>query len=1196
MAFDPTDDQRCVIKTLDRPLFVSAGAGSGKSSTLAERVAWAFKPGSGADGKPYLDDIGQVLIITFTHAAADEIKDKVRSRLREAGLVDQALAVDGAWISTIHSMCARIIRRHAFELGVDPQFRMATVIEQDAMREAACEEVVRRIEEEMPYPELTSLIPMHSKSSRSSYSVTDMAMKLTSAAANSSRGFGSIVIPGELADPVDMLADFRSLLGTWIATVSADEKLMQKQCASEDVIRLSEDCERIDALLCSAESSDVDAIARLVGSMKAPRKNYGSSEIKDLSVEVCGDFAMLRLGIYLSMADKPTKELLEVARAIDAVYSELKSERGVLDNDDLVALGLAALRDHPDIASEYINRFKLVMVDEFQDTNAQQVELVKLLSGEGACHLATVGDAQQSIYRFRAADVEVFLDREKSMPKESVIRLDVNFRSHPDILAFVAHALGQGVLDGFMPLAPCSEREDKYHARALPRCTVELVQATKGKHKPANSSQRSIVLAARIARRLAAFREAGESPDDMVLLLGRMANLGIYLQALRSVGLDCVVSGGSLFTACEEVGVIASLLDFLADPHDTENGLFPVLTSEMFGIDADDLVALATKVQETNGALAKRGIDVGLMDFGFVEGVEPSPKLVAAHQVLQRAVTRSATWKTTDVLLAACRESGWLARLESGDAEARGRLANVLAAIRHVGEIADEGKLGLARTAREFRHWLSVAKEGPASLSGAVGGAVRVMTVHASKGLEFPIVAVVDCWGSRPEGASGLLAENIAGVTHAVVIPKDVESSDLKSRVPETVVECKTRAEWACYLYNRSTTGDEAEEARLLYVALTRAREAVVLGLSFPAVKKDPGDGKLMKSVIRSLYPSGLPEVGVSKSTYDYVYPEEAEHDSKDEAHEKHSAVTYRTDINTVDLPSASGIPGATDVGYELDCGGCDPSFAGVHRDLLALLAAGGTGEDSSFTLYDQAPADGLAEVASGVRPWKSRSDVFSYSSIRMQAMREADSARSTKAPAMAEEDRSEGDDAELAPEPADADRATDLGSAFHELAQSMIETGQLPTAERIEATSEVWGLRARQRERLGRAIKRWEESDIRVEALSHELVQAEVPFFVPVADSDLGSYVEGYIDLLARDAGSDSALVVDYKTGDAKLSAEELRANHEMQANFYAWVLMRQGMQSVECAFVCVERDAGDGQPEVVRYSFDATHPPRLG
>ena len=112
---------RCV-KTLDAPVAVSAGAGSGKTFTLTQRIAWALLPGSGADGAPFLEDIDQVLAITFTDKAAGEIKSRVKATLAAEGMAAQALKVDDAWISTIHGMCSRILRMHATELGIDPAF------------------------------------------------------------------------------------------------------------------------------------------------------------------------------------------------------------------------------------------------------------------------------------------------------------------------------------------------------------------------------------------------------------------------------------------------------------------------------------------------------------------------------------------------------------------------------------------------------------------------------------------------------------------------------------------------------------------------------------------------------------------------------------------------------------------------------------------------------------------------------------------------------------------------------------------------------------------------------------------------------------------------------------------------------------------------------------------------------------------
>ena len=109
------EGQRRIATTLDHPIFVEAGAGSGKTFTLTRRIAWALSPGSGTDGAPFVDDLSQVLVITFTNAAAREIKERVRSTLRAAGMREPSLQVDSAWISTIHGMCTRILKRHAFD-------------------------------------------------------------------------------------------------------------------------------------------------------------------------------------------------------------------------------------------------------------------------------------------------------------------------------------------------------------------------------------------------------------------------------------------------------------------------------------------------------------------------------------------------------------------------------------------------------------------------------------------------------------------------------------------------------------------------------------------------------------------------------------------------------------------------------------------------------------------------------------------------------------------------------------------------------------------------------------------------------------------------------------------------------------------------------------------------------------------------
>jgi hypothetical protein len=264
-------------------------------------------------------------------------------------------------------------------------------------------------------------------------------------------------------------------------------------------------------------------------------------------------------------------------------------------------------------------------------------------------------------------------------------------------------------------------------------------------------------------------------------------------------------------------------------------------------------------------------------------------------------------------------------------------------------------------------------------------------------------------------------------------------------------------------------------------------------------------------------------------------------------------------------------------------------------------LADGGNGEQTrkTFDFYVEEEC-GIPEVTL----WEQREGVFSYSSAH-QLMEEEGGVmasgqktagamfESSKATSEKRYQREVIDDG--GSDLADADKATNLGSAFHELAQVMVETGKGASPERVDLIAGRWGLGKVSRKRLGEALRRWMASDLRAEVMRDwPQLRAEVPFFAQVK-SRFGDYVEGAIDLLCTNPGSKDALVLDYKTGDANLTFDEIKAHHEMQARFYAYVLMQQGYEAVECAFVCVERDDGSGQPIVVRYAFDAENPPKF-
>ena len=282
------------------------------------------------------------------------------------------------------------------------------------------------------------------------------------------------------------------------------------------------------------------------------------------------------------------------------------------------------------------------------------------------------------------------------------------------------------------------------------------------------------------------------------------------------------------------------------------------------------------------------------------------------------------------------------------------------------------------------------------------------------------------------------------------------------------------------------------------------------------------------------------------------------------------------------------------------------PSVDEVTGEKVVEVEAAGSMDVTRLTTAaaqdDQAPAPSFSLYESRdpelapARPAQARTGVYSYSAVMATANGEAvpDDLPATTSFSAAVGDLGRAGDQEVLRAAAHADnpdddqpRATSLGSAFHELAQLMAETGSYPDEATVGNVARAWGCSRAQRERLDAALRRWWGSDIRSEAIAHDVVVPEAPFFCE-RPAQLGEYVDGAIDLLCYDRGSDRALVVDYKTGDADRDADSLRRAHELQARMYADVLLGRGVSHVECAFVCVERDDGRGGPVVVRYAFD--------
>ena len=1196
-----------IVKTLDRPLFVSAGAGSGKTFTLTRRIVYALSPESG----PFVEHLDQVLAITFTKDAAAEIRDRVRRALIDEGMDEEALTVDDAWISTIHGMCSRILRAHALELGIDPEFTVLT--DTDELMDQAVEHVLGRATAPDAAPELAASLkalyawyPMAGEggSFGGGTTIKGLVRDLLELSSQLPGGMDDVRVARGQADTSALADAYRAALG---ASKSSTEKAQ----AALDAI---------DAFEASGKTM-VDA-ARLMMSCTMPRasKAFPKEQVELLKAEAADAF----INIVLACGGPALDALVGLARSVEAEYRALKAAQSALDNNDLLRMAYEALRDYPAIRAAYEGRFKMVMIDEFQDTDQMQVDLIRYLTGAGERALCTVGDAQQSIYRFRGAEVEVFHRQERKVgssaapeatavtdtPAGELVKLVRNFRSHDEVLRYVARVFDGddgGLMQGFLDLEASDGRKDTLVADASRRQALFVAGGS--------TQERTQAKARAIAERFRALADAGQPQGGMVLLLGRMTNADVYAQAFRDQGLDCVIAGGSVFSQAAEVQTVRALVCALANPADTAQGLMPLLASPMFALGVQEFLALATKLDSETGETSRRNIDAGIMSDSDAPGLQDLPLVTRAREVLRYALRRVGRDSFAAIARDVVNASGWFVRLAQRGPEGKAIAANVLKALDAVAEAEAEFGNSPRSIALAFDRFLA-GKEAPGALNEEGDGAVRIMTVHASKGLEYPVVAVAECFGVRKSSGAAQMGR-VEGGAQVVALPARfdgvkltdgtfVKGDDVKKQfehafkgkgtslwLPPELMEdvCATGspAEAFAHLRNDDLRLSLEERARLLYVAMTRARELVILamdaGVSRGKVTAPTFDVEtdLTYDVLRRILPTDaldMPQLDADRLVFDNSQPGDYELISLsdftfgEQAFEANASLDaegrlVRGDTDVADNAAHSTVPGPA-----------DPK------------------PDSFELVYPQA-----AGVRMGICPFPAR-DSYSYSSIAAALHAETeDRAAETRVPMDeagddAESDGSEMTDADAAAvEPAGNPMA--LGSAFHAACQWLIETGAdaLPAA-RADALARLWCLTPEQRERFDVALDRWLKSAVRADLLAWPCVRAEVPFFsLGCEDEDIaryGAYAEGAIDALATNpADSSYALVIDYKTGGTPdETPEQLQEKHALQARVYADVLHKAGFEAVTVKFVRVEQPdptifVEPAEPQVVTYNL---------
>ena len=795
------------------------------------------------------------------------------------------------------------------------------------------------------------------------------------------------------------------------------------------------------------------------------------------------------------------------------------------------------------------------MVDEFQDTDQQQVQMIKSLSGKDAQYLTTVGDAQQSIYRFRGADVDVFFRRQAEVSEDLQPRLVDNFRSHNEILRFVAKVCSaDGMIANFMDLSAGREEPATPFIAHSPRVYFEVTKFEKsGNSKPGDDVTRSQLVAYQLADRINTLMQDEKiQAKDVAILMKSVKKAQPYIEALRTFGIESVVSGASTFGEQPEVHLIGSLLQALANMYDSYEGLFPVLSSEIFSLDASDLLLLGTNFGENGQRITNRDIAESVVNDVCNLPFEISPKLKNALEVLSNARRSLSNKRVSDVIKKVVLDAGWISRLQKMGNEGQSKIANIFAALEQIDSLQKELSIGVASVAKAFSQWCDTAKESPKVLHCSTQNAVTFMTIHASKGLEFPVVAVVGAVSGPKAGAGSepflhVRKDDSYQIAFSSSSKKLHELYDGCHEVPTSLDECKSLLEWRMFLETQENEFEEQEQNRRLYVALTRAREAVILTSTIDLTKEGISP-RYTRKITNALFEE--PPLSAGEHQFEY-------------------GGNLAGCMRVVQGSGKKDEPIQVE-GLEL----VEPfdSNPGEEENSQAV---------ETFDLYEKVQLSVAAETA-----YEQRKGFFSYSSAHQQ-MAENFKVENNLQPVAETSVMLPGTLADDGVDP------TSLGSAFHELAQIMVETQSKVDEKTIDRLCLKNSVPQRAVSRVKQALELWSNSAIRQEALAHDVVIAESPFTLQV-DSEYGNYVEGAIDLLAYNKGSKDALVVDYKTGDKGLSATQIYEHHQMQANFYAYVLMQCGFTKVECAFVCVEVEEA-GQPHVARYTFDVNHQPRL-
>ncbi|MBS4785630.1 MAG: helicase-exonuclease AddAB subunit AddA [Clostridiales bacterium] len=853
-----TEQQLAAITARNPGILVSAGAGSGKTAVLTERVVQRIFD----ETDPV--DADRMLIVTYTRAAAEEMRERIAAKLRavqqarpeDHSVARQLILLQKADISTVHSFCQRLVKENFQQLGVESGFRIADEKELDIWRREAAAEI---IEEEYAAGEesFTELVELLAEE-RSDRRVIETVLRLYDFVRAHPFYHCWMEEKLELYSGSAPLAETpwgrnlwqqaarrgeaaRQSLGQALELLQGDEKLAKAYGENLHYLHRA-----ADTLTRSLAEGNWDAARGAVAGLAPPRfgalrgyedeekkarvtalRDRGKKILEEIAGElvVCteSEFQEDRRALYPVVA-----RLFDITRRFDEYFSRRKRDQNALDFSDLEHLAIRLLAEplpgggyRPTSKAEELSRhYRQVFVDEYQDTNAVQDMIFTCVSDQGRA-LFMVGDVKQSIYRFRQANPEIFLRKKRSFSpyapgKTGPVSIDLsrNFRSRREVTDGINYLFEQ-VMSREVGDIDYREGEQLVPGADYPElrsagCEIHLLRREDSQRTAREQEAEYIAgLVEEMIRSgsLVTARDGGlrpVRPGDICILLRSMKDKSeLYRQALENRGIGSVGDTAGGFLHSREVSAVTALLRAIDNPL-LDVSLAAAMLSPIFAFTPDEMAEIR---------LEGRGRSLYSC---VVLHAAKSEKTAAFLRLMQQFRGLSASQSVDRLITSIYDSTGFEAVARAMDGGEK-RLQNLRLLPEYAADYGARGYGGLSAFVRlldRLEESGSDLAEGSVTATGE--DTVRIMSIHKSKGLEFPVVILADCaknFNTMDLSASVLLHTELGFACRR----RDRERRLEFGTLPLAAVRAQLEAEL------------RSEELRMLYVALTRAKERLIL-------------------------------------------------------------------------------------------------------------------------------------------------------------------------------------------------------------------------------------------------------------------------------------------------------------------------------------------------------------------------------